>query len=258
MEKHLLMMTNSSSFDLNRLWLLGRQFWIYHKRMVYLSIIGTVAVIFLLMFALQMVSNAKTWTPNQFIMLYIWMHMIAAVVFSGNSFNMLRSKKKAYSYLSLPASALEKFSFEFLLRVVVFILLFPLMYWLVFHLASYLWQLFEPAFAFHFFTFVEAFNMPSSAENTWMILHTCALGLLFLTVPFLGALWFKKHPIIKTIAWAAGVLFILMILYTILQRSGISIFPDRSSALIIMTCIIFTINVAIIIRSYFLLIRKQY
>lgn len=108
----------------------------------------------------------------------------AATIVAGSSFSGLRSNQRAYNYFLTPASIPEKFIFEFTFRVILFTLLFPLIYWLVFHVEGYLLDWIEPAFAFQPVTFFDAFHLPTTAENNWMKLFVFSQGLLFLTVPF--------------------------------------------------------------------------
>jgi hypothetical protein len=216
------------------------------------------AVLFLLLYAIQIITQFETWTPGWFMLLYVWLYMIAATIVAGGSFSGLRSNQRAYNYFLTPASIPEKFIFEFTFRVVLFTILFPLIYWLVFHIEGYLLDLIEPAFTFQSVTFFDAFHLPTKAENSWMKLFVFSQGLLFLTVPFFGATQFQKHPILKTVAWAAGILFLHLILYFILQRSNISLFPNWLVAHRILIFYVMAMNITMIVLAYFKLKRKQY
>lgn len=251
-------MKPDSPIQLTRLSLLLQKLWIYNSRTIITTVISTIGVMFLLLYAVQIVTQFKTWTPAWFMSLYVWLYMIVATVVGGSSFSGLRSNQRAYSYFLTPASIPEKFIFEFTFRVVLFTILFPLIYWLVFHVEGYLVEWIEPAFTFQPVTFFDAFHLPTKAENSWMKLFVFSQGLLFLTIPFFGTTYFQRHPILKTVAWAAGILFLHLILYFLVQRSDIRLFPSRVTGLYFMTFYVLAINITMIVLAYLQLKSKQY
>jgi len=250
-------MESYSNFSFSRFFLLFKQYWIYYRKLVPITIFGFVGGLFVLLFSIQIITGFSGWEAGQFIMVFIWIFMVLAIAYAGSSFPGLRSRERGYSYLLLPASITEKFLFEIIVRILLFTVIVPLLYWAVFYLEGTLVAAMNSDFTFISFSFFDAFRLPTRVENNWMIIFTASEGLLFLTVPFKGSTVFMKYPIIKTAVWSIAILFGHLILYYFISKMDIRIFPNRLTGLIFMPSYVLLINIAMLTMAYFKLKGKQ-
>ena len=250
-------METTSSFSGSRFALLFKRFWLFNQNLLLISIVGLVTAIFLLLFALQIVTNFAPWEAGQFIMLFIWIFMILAIIYAGLSFPGLRSKRASSDYLLTPTTTMEKFLFELVVRILLFIVIVPTAYWIIFQLEGRLVELINPDFVFQSFSFFDAFKLPTEAENTWMKIFTATEGLLFLTVPFYGATYFARYPIVKTLIVASIVLFFHLLFYYFVYANQLKLFPSRQAFLIYATVYLLAINAVMLVLTYFRIKNKQ-
>lgn len=244
-------MKTDTSFSISRFSLLFNQFRIYNGKLILISILGLIGGLFVMLYSIQIVTRFDTWRYEHFMYLFMGLFMVLAIVYSGSSFPGLRSREKSYNYLLLPATTTEKFLFELLMRVLLFIPVMPALYWTIFHLEGNLVELLNSDFTFQSFSFTEGFHMHTESENNWMIIFVAGQGLLFLTVPFFGATVFMKQPIIKSLAWAIGVLYVLFFLLNHLLKNAS---PHVIHAL---TSCIFLVNISMVVMAYSKLKSKQ-
>ena len=190
-------------------------------------------------------------------MLFIWIFMVLAIIYAGLSFPGLRSKQASSSYLLTPTNTLEKFLFEFVVRILLFIAVVPTIYWIIFHLEGRLVELINPDFVFHSYSFFDAFKLPTDRENTWMKIFTSSQGLLFLTVPFYGATYFARYPIVKTVVVASIVLFFHLLFYYYVYANQVKLFSSREAFLIYATVYLLAINLIMLVLTYLRIKNKQ-
>lgn len=258
-------METTNSFSMSRFALLAKQHLIYNRKLILTSITGFIGGLFVLLFAIQIITDFDSWRAGQFFLVFACLFMVLAIAYSGTSFPGLRSKEKSYNYLLLPVTVLERFLFELLSRITLFALFIPLLYWVIFNLEGHLVQWLNPEFTFQSFGFFDPFHFRTEAETKWMINFTASEGLLFLTIPFFGATVFTKQSIVKTVAWAVGILAVHLIIFFVLHNNelGLSRTPLRvffrgpAAGLIAMTSYVLFINVALVVLAYFKLRRKE-
>ena len=239
-------MNPHSNNTLNHFALLSKQFFRLNGKIVLISVGGLIGGIFLLLLFIQRLTEFAAWNYEQFMYVFMGLFMVIAIIFAGSSFPGLRARDKRNYYLMIPISISEKFLFELLLRVVLFAVLLPVIYWTVFHAEAYLVHLFNPDFTFNAFSFTEGFRLPSQFENIMMMVFVIGLGMLFLTVPFFGSTVFMKHQIIKTAACAFGVLLIFFGLFNgFIQRN---LGPH---SLWVFNCFILLLNLILVVLAYF-------
>jgi len=130
------------------------------------------------------------------------------------SFSAFRSKEKSIGYLLIPASISEKFIFEFLTRIVLFIILIPGIFWLVVNIEGAIVHHYVPRLTNYTFSFAEAINEMLKKEypGTWGIYATVQILLFILISTFTGACHFMKSPLSKTLFSIAGTIcgFVLL------------------------------------------------
>lgn len=201
-------------FDFKRIMLLARLKFSLHKKVLFLSVMGYFALLFIIGFLIAYANRnnseaASMFTLFHYIALPIMMGL-GGILLAGRSFQDMNTAEKSTVQILMPASTLEKYS----LHLVATSLL-----WLVFSFISYIvfsllfngiWAL---LFGFEFiaFTASEMFDLKMISEILlgFFLLHSAFL---------LGAAAFKKHPIVKTILaqfilqWGYSLLGLLVIL----------------------------------------------
>lgn len=85
-----------------------------------------------------------------------------------------------------------------------------------------------------------------------LIMFVAGQGLLFLTVPFFGATVFMKHQIVKTTAWAFGILFVFFVLFNGVIENNLAY-----KTILPFNCFILLLNIALVVLAYFRLKNKQ-
>lgn len=134
----------------------------------------------------------------------------ACLLWVGQAFSGFRSKEKTMEYLMLPASTFEKFLFEFINRIVVFLIVFPIIYWVATNIVTGIFHSQIPEYSDYRFSYSDLFP----TWKTRVLLLVASLGMLFFTLPFTGATYFQKLSLVKTILSVALIFgfFTLMIL----------------------------------------------
>ncbi|MBC3757906.1 hypothetical protein H7U19_05790 [Hyunsoonleella sp. SJ7] len=164
---------------------------------------------------------------RDYVSYFVWFYLIFSVVVAGSSFSFFRDKEGTSTYLSLPVSNFEKFFYEFLIRVVLFNLLYLLFFWLSFKLAT---LMFAREYSRGFMD-IPSFGILDSLDfvKNKLDRNVALLSLFsFTTFMFAGASCFKKYALFKTIL-ALGGLFLFayvvtLILYHILLPSKVDVF----------------------------------
>jgi hypothetical protein len=222
-------MKMSDQFNINRFGLLVRQDLIHNFKLYVLSLVGFCGGLFILLFLMKMVDGFSAWTVNAFFELFLTVFIATGIMFSGSAFPGLRTREKSYSYLLNPASVLEKFLLEFTGRIVVFIILVPLLYWIIFNAEGYLLQLLNDKFIFkpYFFT-----DVPMRPPNNWVIGSAISFGFMILMIPFTGAAIFMRYPLPKTLFSIAVIFFFNMFLvYFFLEILGVKSYSHTNTVL---------------------------
>ncbi len=164
--------------------------------------------IFLLLFIIGLLlisSNSLTNSDNWF-NFFIITGSIGVVLVTGTAFPFLRKKETAQHMLMLPASSLEKFIFEFLIKMLLFVALYVGLFQV---LSSFL--RFFGGFLF-FRTHIADFNVLdifsyNYGEEVQLIV---SVSLFLSGLIFAGSAVFKKYALIKSIVIIG--LFILVII----------------------------------------------
>jgi hypothetical protein len=145
------------------------------------------------------------------------------VISAGTSFSALRSKTNSVSYLLLPASILEKYLVQFLVRIVAFTILFFLLYWFTFKCTYLFYGFFEPVSEtvknYDVMFVFQKVRDKSDLYFTVFAITTCTL------FAFAGATYFKKFAVFKSVFAFGLMAFFIFLLFVTLSH----IFYDHSS-----------------------------
>src|SRR5690606_17984674 len=206
----------SDTFSIERFGLLIKQHLIHNYRMLIVSLVGFSGGLFMLLLVIQAVNQFDTWCQDAFSGTFITIFIGTALLYAGTSFPGLRTREKSYSYLLNPASVFEKFLFELISRILLFIILIPLLYWVIFNVEGIFLHAIYPKFQFTSQSFDLPFlelHVPEDSSLTyWAIAMPLAFGFMIFTLPFTGASIFMKYPLPKTLFVVAIVFFFHVLL----------------------------------------------
>lgn len=214
-------MAASKLFSLQRIKQLAQYHYNIESKTNLLRIGGfLVAIILLLIIGQSLGRNYRSWENKNYFSIFIMFFFIGGVLNAANSFKWLRSKEARYAYLMIPATAMEKFIFEFVNRIVLFILLMPLAFWIIANTEGYLYHLFNPNLAHFQFSYMESLNKWELIKEgfwaKWLIVNGF---LLLFTISFTGATYFKKSPFAKLLLSLAIILAVFFAYGLILFRA---------------------------------------
>jgi len=138
----------------------------------------------------------------------MFLFIAVGIIYTGTSFPGLRTREKSFSFLLNPVSAFEKYVFEFLSRIVLFIIVMPIIFWLVYLTEGFFAELIIPDYDFVPVSFLwNGFSEIEPAEYYgWVVMLVTSLTLLIFNIPFTGATIFTKYPLLKTL-FAIAVIF---------------------------------------------------
>ncbi len=149
----------------------------------------------------------------------------------GQAFPGLRSKEKTMEYLMIPASIPEKFLFEFFNRIVIFLIFFPIIYWVATNIVTGIFHSQIPEYTDYMF---EYSNLFPTWETRFFVL-AASLGMLFFTLPFTGATYFQKLSLVKTILAVALIFgFFTLIVYLAIKGFDIGQYSPKDNKILFM------------------------
>jgi hypothetical protein len=224
----------------------------------------------MLLLVIQFLEGFQPALMRKYYRMFYIVFFITGVICAGSAFPAFRSKDKTFNYLMNPASLLEKFLYEFVSRIIVFIVILPVLYWAVYNLEGSVVKIFSPAFTFQsqlsYFPPSDINIGPERIEWIYTLIISCSL--LMFTIPFAGAATFNKNPIIKTLFSVAAIFFFnLFLVYFFLNildfrqyynRSDRFLFMADAGHVIIATSVVtILMNVALISVAFFKLKERE-
>lgn len=202
-------MSNNSIFSFKRIGLLIRNDIVANWAMVRVSVAAVVAILILYNLAVTHIFH-ETHPPGYFLILFLGGLWVTSLAFTE-----IHNEQKNGPYLTLPCSQFEKVLSRLLLTsvfyIIVTLVLYTLFYWVVDIIVRLRTGLSLPLFN------------PLQPS----ILHWIAEYLILQSVLFLGAIYFKSHVIVKTVA-VVGIFGLVLMGYILLL--GL-IFPARLYAM---------------------------
>lgn len=260
-------MQTNNQFTMQRFVLLGKQSFIINKKMIGISLIGFVGILFITLLFFQSANDFVRWDNKNYEATFVSLFFPLGIIFSGLSFPAFRSKEKSMTYLMLPASASEKYIFEFLIRVVLFIVLMPLLFWLVANFEGAVVHYFVPELTNYTFSF-RGLNT-SEFDNEGWVSYAVAQGFLFIFIAcFTGASHFTKSPLMKTM-FTISLIAIGYGLFTVLLLKGLNLeafhienkriffIKDKHDGLVFLAILETVINISLLAIAWFRLKEKE-
>lgn len=194
-------MQQNNSFSIGRMLLLYRQAFVENKKELLIYIGGLcggillVTSFFILVLDTNMLARPEAWKNNKYVLIFMFMFVGLGILYNSMAFPGFRSKEKSLTYLMQPTSRLEKFTFEFINRLLFYIVGFPLIAWVMMNLVGNVIYELEPGFVNYRFDMSPIFNKFQGWEKALAFFA----GLLMFTIPFTGASHFQKKTLIKTL-----------------------------------------------------------
>jgi hypothetical protein len=159
---------------------------------------------------------------------FLFCYVALGGIYISQSFPAFRSKEKSLVYLLHPASASEKFVFEFLTRIIALILFLPPFFWLIANIEGAIVHHYIPRLINYKFSFGEGIDelITSKKLSGWNIYAITQFFLFVYLVMFTGACHFSKSPRTKTLFTLSVVVggFVLLgyLLYRVLSLEDYS------------------------------------
>jgi hypothetical protein len=150
---------------------------------------------------------------NEYQVFCVFCYLCLSILVVSTSFSFFRSKEEASNYLRLPASIFEKFLHEFLIRIVLFNIVFLILFWLSFKLATYAFMAYysyNPVDVNIYrlidipnFGILEQFTFYKTVLDRNVVVFSL---FSFTTFMLAGASYFKKYALFKTVLAFGGLL----------------------------------------------------
>lgn len=194
--------------------MLFRNSFLINKRLIYITLAGVAGTIFVSLLLLQTISDFRNWHQQEYLVTFFVFFLLLGAVYTSLSFPSFRSGIRSVNYLMLPASTAEKYLFEFITRIAAFIIIMPILYWVVANLEAWIVFHYKPILGRPDFSFNDGWNdfINFKNMNGWTKLLIFQCFFLVFTSSFTGAAYFTKSPLIKTL-FTFSIIAGLFILY---------------------------------------------
>ena len=261
-------MQTNNLFSTVRFLALCKQSLILNKRAIWITLGGSSVLLFFLLYFLQASQQFSDWTNYDYGGVFAYIFFPLGILFSGLSFPAFRNKEKSMAYLLLPVTQTEKYLFEFLTRILLFMVIIPPLFWVVANLEGAVVKNFDPKLAQYSFSFGEAWlTLVGHHHFTGWTLFAMMQGWFFtLLLFFTGASHFSRMPFQKTWfsfgALVFGYTYFIVLLGKILDLQGIVgirlfFFKTDQSAIAALAIAIAVINLCLLAISWFRLKEKE-
>ena len=216
-------MKTNNLFSFQRFILLARQSLIINKKLIAIALISYSGMLFLVLFLFQSMNNFR-WNDHDTIVTFIILFLSLGIISSSLSYPAFRSKEKSSTYLLLPASALEKYLFEILTRIIVFIIVYPVLFWLVANLEGAVVHHYVERLTSYTFSFGQAYSdftkyLEKTEGARFLVIQVAMFA--FIAV-FTGASHFTKSPLLKTL-FTFSIIIVGYYLFVFLLVKGLNI-----------------------------------
>lgn len=260
------MTTNTNQFfSLSRFGNYAASALMLRSRQLLLTAIAVPSGIFLLM-TFIMLFNGK-WVLDEWISTLILISVSLGILFIGSSFPALRSKKESIPFLMVPASVFEKYLYELLMRLILFCILFPVVFYVVGNLSLYVADSLKTYMGRSFYRF-EYFSLTLLKGFALDVLPLLVSIVVFMvTLFFAGATTFRRLAIVKTLAFWGGVLIIVLgyinLLYTKLGvkhpwTEGLyADFEQKKDFFYLLSAVFIVMSMVVLVYTYFKLKEKE-
>jgi hypothetical protein len=208
--------------------MLSKQHFIHNAQFLLLATGAYIGLIFIVLSIAQIGNDLQPHDLSSFQGFLISFVVVFGILYVGHSFPAFRSKESTISYLMTPASALEKFVFEFISRIGLVLVTLPVLYWLTYHLQGFFFAIFTDR-VFQSIGLQHIVKIDEDVPTMIYSLVTAAI-LFCLSLAFTGAAMFTKQPLVKSLfAVATVVMLFVGYSYIVIEHIGLGKYnpPDR-------------------------------
>lgn len=191
---------SNNTFSWKRFQLLFKQHLIHNTQFLLLSMVAYMGVIFIVLSLSQVANDFLPHELESFQGFLIGFVSVFGILYVGHAFPAFRSKESTIGYLMTPASALEKFLFEFVSRIGLILVILPLLFWVTFNLQGYVFGMFSEEESFSAIGIYKLVEVPAP-DSYKLLIYSLIIGgvLMVLSLAFVGASMFTKQPLVKTL-----------------------------------------------------------
>jgi len=181
------------------------------------------------------IASSTIFKAGNYIPFLVIGYFIMCVFLMGRSFPAFKNKYSSTIYLTLPASSLEKGLVQWLLRLALPLILYPILFWITANLTVELYYIFMSFYMSHDIWYIhlnkENFGFHhlgflGKGEQTLVKLLFVSLYLGIPSILLLGSISANKWANIKTIL-ACGILALLYVSFLVLLSH--ILYPDNTS-----------------------------
>ncbi|XOV94951.1 MAG: hypothetical protein ACFHWX_09625 [Bacteroidota bacterium] len=224
---------SNNTFTIHRFKLLIRQQAIHYSRILLLASIAYVGLVFIVLSITQIGNGLKYHNTDIFLGWFAGSIIFFGMLLAGHSFPSFRNKESTINYLMLPASALEKFILEFVVRIGIIFIMMPILYWMTFHFQGYFFSIFlQTAYdPVHLLSNTLQADFLGHKDIFWRLSAILSMTFLAFVVAFTGSTIFSKQPLIKTLFSVAIIfMFYLGYAYVVVEHLGVGAYqpPENS------------------------------
>jgi hypothetical protein len=195
-------MQKKQCFSLRRVYLLLKSDIAILKAVSFTTIITIMAALLLY----NLLNPSNIFSVNESPTIFIWMLFIGGILTTSFAFKNLHNPYKNYFFLMLPASNLEKFIEHVFLTAIFYPLILLLVY------SCFYWVLsFVVFFVAHKFIFIAT----PFLYTTWKIIF---IYIVMQSIFLVGAVYFKKNVLIKTILALCIIGVVIFVFITLLAK----------------------------------------
>lgn len=173
----------------------------------------SVTIFFFCLFVVA--DNTNSWNTRQSWQLpYAMVFLGAGMIISGMAFSSFRSKERTLAALMIPVSAIERLLYELIEKVILFVAIYPFVFYSFSNLAVWVRNAIDPhtqvringevTFPFQYLSFSDLLG---NHGGFFLVLY---FGILAFLMAFAGAAVFRKYPLLKTILFLGGVVVVVM------------------------------------------------
>jgi hypothetical protein len=213
---------SNNIFSRKRFLLLFKQHFIHNAQLLLLSTGAYIGVIFIVLSITQAGNDLRPHNLEIFQGFLIGFVSVFGILYVGHSFPAFRSKESTINYLMNPASVLEKFTFEFVSRIGLILIMLPLLFWCTFNLQGYIFGIFTP-YTFEPIGLQHTVILDVPPQYLSILYAVVTGGVLFvLSLAFAGSAMFDKQPLVKTL-FSLAVIVILFVgySYVVVEHLGV-------------------------------------
>jgi len=252
---------------MQRFILLCKQSLIINKKLIGISLAGFTGTLFIALIFFQYMDHFNNWKNENYMIIFAFLFFPLGIIYSSLSFPAFRSKEKSMTYLMSPTSVSEKYVFELVTRIVLFVLVMPLLFWIVANLEGAVVHSFVPKFANYKFSF-SGLNHTHIDNEGW-ISYAIAQGFLFVFIAaFTGASHFAKSPLLKTM-FTLSIIAAGYGLFTYLLVKGLNLesfhveskriffIRDKHDGLVFLAILETVINLSLLAIAWFRIKEKE-